>query len=140
MRGLIDLAIAETNTAFFLSGVTTTQLRLVHAYREPTYVEQEEGDEDKASDSSSSIVGSALSSLRNKEDGALDDVHAMRDAYGADIVDMIIDDPKHCGMSYLGPRSDLMFSVTSWNCATGFYSFGNAVGRNMVGLLEFFAN
>ncbi|KAL7426297.1 hypothetical protein ACHAXH_000300, partial [Discostella pseudostelligera] len=34
-------------------------------------------------------------------------------------------------MAYAGPQSDLMFSVTAWNCATGYYSFGHAIGRNM---------
>ncbi len=120
MRGLIDLAIAETNTAYHFSGVTA-QLRLVHAYREPNYVEE-----------AANAFGSALSSIRGKTDGVLDNVHTNRDIYGADIVAMIIDDREYCGMSYLGPRSDLMFSVTAWNCATGFYSFGHAVGSNMV--------
>ena len=41
---------------------------------------------------------------------------------GADVVAMLIDDPQYCGLGYLGPRSDLMFSVTAWNCATGLYS------------------
>ena len=40
MRGLINLAIAETNTAFFLSGATATQLCLAH--HEPNYVEHQE--------------------------------------------------------------------------------------------------
>ena len=123
MRGLIDLALAETNTAFRLSGVTA-QLRLVHAYREPNYVEEV-----------FNAFGSALSSIKSKTDGVLDNVHTNRDTYGADIVAMIIDDPEHCGMAYSGPRNDLMFSVTAWNCATGFYSFGNAIGRNMVRVL-----
>ena len=120
MRGLIDLAIAETNSAFNLSGVTT-QLRLVHAYREPNYHEDV-----------TNAFGSALSSIRGKTDGVLDDVHTLRNTYGADIVAMIIDDQEHCGMAYAGPQSDLMFSVTAWNCATGYYSFGHAIGRNMV--------
>ncbi len=120
MRGLIDLAIAETNTAFTLSGVTS-QLRLVYAYREPNYKEDV-----------SNAFGSALSSIRSNTDGVLDEVHTIRNTYGADIVAMIIDSPEHCGMAYSGPESNLMFSVTAWNCATGFYSFGHAIGRNMV--------
>lgn len=122
MRGLIDLAVAETNTAFYLSGVTAA-LRLVHAYREPQYVESDYSD----------IFGSTLSFLRNMNDGVMDGVHGLRDMHGADIVAMILDGmDEYCGMAYSGPRSDLMFSVTSWNCATGFFSFGHAIGRNMV--------
>ena len=119
MRGLIDLAIAETNTAYNLSGVTT-QLRLVHAYREPNYVE-----------ATTSAFSMALSSLRSTNDGIMDDVHEKRDIFGADIVAMIIDDSQYCGMAYLGPSSDLMFSVSSWNCATGYYTFGHEIGHNM---------
>lgn len=119
MRGLIDLAIAETNTAYNLSGVTT-QLRLVHAYREPNYVE-----------ATTNAFNMALSSIRSKNDGIMDDVHEKRNMYGADIVAMIIDDPQYCGMAYLGPSPDLMFSVTAWNCATGYYTFGHEIGHNM---------
>ena len=123
MRGLIDLAIAETNTAINLSGVTT-QLRLVHAYREPNYVEEV-----------TNAFGSALTSMRSKTDGVLNDIHSMRNTYGADIVAMIIDSPdEHCGMAYSGPQSDRMFSVTAWNCVTGFYSLRHAIERNMVSI------
>ena len=122
MRGLIDLAFAKTNTAYYFSGVST-HLRLVHAYRDPNYVEE---------DASNTFVSSALSSIRSMTDGFLDDVHSKRDTHSADIVAMIIDDPEYCGMSSLGPRSDLMLSVMAWNCATKFYLFGNAIRRNMV--------
>ena len=120
MRGLIDLAVAETNTAYDLSGVTT-QRRLVHAYRDPNYVED-----------TSDAFYAALSSITSTNDGVMDDVHIKRNTYGADIVAMIIDDPQYCGMAYLGPSIDLMFSVTAWNCATGYYSFGHEIGHNMV--------
>jgi hypothetical protein len=78
MRGLINLAIAETNTAFDLSGIKT-QLRLVHAYRDPDYLEP-----------TSDAFNTALTNLRVKTDGKLDSVHAKRALYGADAVAMII--------------------------------------------------
>lgn len=115
MRARIDLAMQETNTAYTSSGVNT-QLNLVHAYRDPTYVE-----------ASSDAFGTALTSLRSSTDGVMDDVHTKRTQYGADIVAMIIDDAQYCGIAYLGPRTDLMFSVTKWSCATGYYSFGHEV-------------
>jgi hypothetical protein len=149
MRGLIDLAVAETNTAYTLSGVTT-QLRLVHAYREPNYVE-----------ASTNAFDSALSSIRGTADGVMDDVHTKRTTYGADVVAMIIDDAAYCGLAYMGPSVANMFSVTAWNCATGCkstlmlhlsttdhtplialnlshflalidFSFGHEIGHNMV--------
>lgn len=78
MRGLVDLAIAETNTAFDLSGIFT-ELRLVHAYRDPAYIEP-----------TTTIFSTALTNLREKSDGKLDSVHAKRTLYGADAVHMII--------------------------------------------------
>jgi len=76
MRGLIDLAVAETNTAYVLSGINT-QLRLVHAYRDPDYVEP-------------SSFSTSLGDLRSQTDGKLDSVHAKRALYGADVVAMIV--------------------------------------------------
>ena len=78
MRGLIDLAVAETNTAFQLSGIVSS-LRLVHAYRDPNYVEP-----------TMDAYDVSLSQLRGTTDGTLDDVHAKRALYGADMVQMLI--------------------------------------------------
>jgi hypothetical protein len=75
MRGLIDLAIFETNTAYNLSGMFA-QLRLVHAYRDPDYVE----------------IGNMetyVTHLTDRNDGYLESVHAKRTLYGADVVQMI---------------------------------------------------
>ena len=75
MRGLIDLAVAETNTAYALSGIFTS-LRLVHAYRDPDYVE---GDDFQTS----------LEHVTRPKDGFMDSVHSKRALYGADVVHMI---------------------------------------------------
>lgn len=58
-------------------------------------------------------------------DGKMDEAHTLREQYKADLVALIIDDPAYCGMAYLGPSKNYMFSVTAWNCATGYYSFGH---------------
>jgi hypothetical protein len=76
MRGLIDLAVSETNTAFSQSGILSS-LRLVYAYRDPTYAEPTTFDE-------------ALGNLRSTSDGKLDSVHTLRSLYGADLVQMIV--------------------------------------------------
>ena len=78
MRGLIDLAVAETNTAFTVSGINT-ELRLVHAYRDDTYTEP-----------SPNKYTAILADLQNKNDGKLDSVHIEREKYGADFVSMIV--------------------------------------------------
>jgi hypothetical protein len=122
MRGLIDLAVAETNVAFSKSGVYVT-VRLVHAYRDPTYTED-----------SSNAFSKALYDITytGSQYAAMDDVHATRAAYGADLVAMIIHEPTSCGLAWLGPRKDLMFSVSHWSCATGYFSFGHEIGHNLV--------
>jgi len=118
IQARINLAVTETNTAYDLSGVTT-QLKLVHA----EYIEYTE--------LSSNAFGNALTQLRSTTDGIMDNVHALRTLYGADLVAMIIDDPQYCGIAYLGPSKNYMFSVTAWNCATGYYSFGHEIGHNL---------
>jgi len=113
MEARINLAVQETNAAYTLSGVNT-KLLLVHSYRHPTYSE-------------SSFSGS-LNDLRN---GVLSGTEDKREEYGADFVALIIHDSQYCGIAYLGPRVDLMYSVTAWNCATGYFSFGHEIGHNM---------
>ena len=124
MNDLIDLAIAETNTAYSLSGVDTA-LNLVHSYRSDSYVEE---------DSSDDPFRAALNAVTNRNDGLLVEVHSLREYYGADLVAMIIDDPLYCGVAWTGPDKDYMFSVTAWNCATGYYTFGHEIGKcKMIG-------
>ncbi len=113
MEARINLAIDETNTAFDLSGVQT-QLFLAHAYRHESFNE--------------SSMSEDLTTLRN---GGIPGTEENRAAYGADLVAMIVDDPLYCGIGYLGPRIDKMYSITAWNCATGYFSFGHEIGHNL---------
>ena len=117
MLDLVELAVAETNVAYVESGVKA-ELRLVHAYREESYVE-------------SSFV-SALNDLMLSFDGFMDDVHSKRERVGADLVALMIDDPELCGFAVVGPSIERMFSVTSYDCATGRFAFGHEIGHNLV--------
>jgi hypothetical protein len=112
MRGLIDLAVAETNVAFEESGVHAS-LRLVHAYRDITYTEDG--------------MSNALHDITDNTD-----VHTVRANVGADLVAMIIHEPSSCGVAWLGPNKQRMFSVSHWDCATGYFSFGHEIGHNLV--------
>jgi len=117
MRNHIDLAVFETNVAYSESFIDA-QLRLVHAYRDSTYVE-------------SGSFSADLSAIRSTTDGKLDDVHQYRTQYGADLVALLVGNNQYCGMASLGPSKTSMFSVTAYNCATGYYSFGHEIGHNM---------
>jgi Metallo-peptidase family M12B Reprolysin-like len=124
MRGLIQLAIAETNTAFELSGVTT-QLRLVHAYRDPDY------NETSTPPTGATTQDVTLDHLSSRKDGNLDSVHAKRVLYGADMVHIMVAGAGYCGLAYGGPDINWAFSLSHFSCATGYYSFGHELAHNM---------
>lgn len=110
IRSLIDLAIAETNTAYSLSGVNVV-LNLVHA----AYDDYVETDDQRTT----------LYALPGKPS-----VQALRAAYGADVVAMIAGRGQYCGVGYIGPSIGSMYSVSHYSCATGYYTFGHEIGHN----------
>jgi hypothetical protein len=119
MAGLVDLLVAQANVAYASSGVQFA-LRLVHAYRHESYVEE-------------STIDTALVSLRTNGDSKLDDVHAKRALYGADLVHMIIG-TTGCGVAYLGPEKTKAFSVTRYTCAVSQYSFPHELAHSLVSI------
>ena len=125
MEALVQLAIEETNDAYTLSGITA-QLVLAHAYRDPDNYVEYAGTRDPFTN--------ALYDLQGTSDGKLDAAHTLRETYGADVVALLIHDPTYCGIGFYtpSPSANTMFSVTSWSCATGNYSFGHELGHNMV--------
>lgn len=122
MASKINLAVTETNDAYSLSGVTQ-RLVLVHTEEMIGYSEP-------------SSFSQMLSDLRGTSDGDMDNVHALRNQYGADCVAMICQNGQYCGIAYLMTNvshgfESSAFSVTNYSCATGYYSFGHELGHNM---------
>lgn len=122
VSALIELAALETNQAFANSGIDAV-VRVVHTAELTGYAE-------------SGSFGTELSRLRVPTDGYLDEVHTLRDLYGADQVSMIVGNESSCGIAYVQdtPASwfdQLAFSVVSRNCATGYYSFAHELGHNL---------
>jgi len=115
MLATVELAVVETNQGYANSQVNA-QIRLVHSYR---------------SDYQETSFSGSLSDLRGQSDGRMDQIHAERRQYGADVVALLINDPQYCGLARVGPSYSSMFSVTAWNCATGYYSFGHEIGHNL---------
>ena len=119
---VVEMLIEEANTAFTESGIPT-QLRLVHAYRHESYIEPD----------SSSV---ALKDLKDVADGKLDDVHAKRVLYGADLVHMIIGGTG-CGVAYQGPNKAKAFSASRYTCALNQYSFVHEIAHLLGGKFDF---
>jgi hypothetical protein len=122
IQALIDLAITETNTSYANSGITQ-RVRLVHT-AEVVYTES--GD-----------IQTDLTRLQSASDGFMDNVHTLRNTYGADLVQLIVENGGgFCGIAY--PMTSVSagfaanaFGVTARTCATGNYSFGHEMGHNM---------
>ncbi len=117
---LIILAVAEANQAYSNSNMTT-RLNLVHSVL-TNYIES--GD-----------MGTDLGRLSATNDGFMDELPRVRDAYGADLVTLIEADAQYCGIGYLmttlsTSSAPWAFSVVSHACATGYYSFAHEIGHN----------
>ena len=114
---LIELAIEEANQSFLNSGVTNVRLRLVYSYQ-TNYIEDGATHFDH------------VFRLADKGDSYMDEVHAIRDAYRADVVILIVDDPNGCGLSAgVAPKADRAFAVVHHECAATSYSLAHEIGH-----------
>ncbi|MFN0120483.1 MAG: DUF4185 domain-containing protein, partial [Blastocatellia bacterium] len=122
IEALINRGVSETNTAYENSRVVQ-RLRLVHA-AEVDYAESQNGSTD-------------LGRLRSTTDGFMDNVHALRETYGADEVTLIVNAASGiCGIGYLMTQNTPTFAPSAFNvvvrsCFAGNYSFGHELGHNM---------
>ncbi|MEZ5503654.1 MAG: M12 family metallo-peptidase [Halioglobus sp.] len=119
-EALILQAVAEANQAYANSGMTV-RLNLVHSTL-TNYVES--GD-----------MNSDLSRLRGTRDGYMDELHALRDQYGADVVSLIENEAQYCGLAYRMATLSASFAASAFSvihhgCATGYYSFAHEIGHN----------
>ena len=127
VQSLIDTAIAETNSAYQRSGVTQ-RVRIVHTVETSNWVENGKS---VNADTGGFSFGDVLGYLRSTTDGRMDQVHGLRNTYGADAVVLLVDIGGSCGLAYVGSNEATAFSVVEWSCATGNYSFGHELGHNM---------
>jgi hypothetical protein len=115
---LLDAVIA-TNQAY-VDSQADIQLNVVHL-AEVSYTET--GD-----------MGVTLSRLRTNNDSHMDEVHAWRDAYGADLVAMISMDTNYCGIAYIMSSDSSgfapwAFSVTKKSCLSN-STLDHEIGHN----------
>jgi hypothetical protein len=124
MTSRIDLAIAEANGAFDRSE-TRLRLRAVHLY--------------KTDYDENGVLRDALERVRKTSDGFMDDVHEIRDQYGADLVCLLHDqsDSNTVGIAYLlmppsNPFNEQYgFSVMRYGFLTGYNAFTHEIGHNL---------
>jgi len=119
-EALIIQAVAEANQAYVNSKMST-RLNLVRSVL-TSYTES--GD-----------MNTDLSRLRTTSDGYMDELHALRNSYGADLVSLIENAPQYCGLAYRmatlsASFASSAFSVVHHSCATGYYSFAHEIGHN----------
>jgi peptidyl-Asp metalloendopeptidase len=72
--------------------------------------------------------------LKDPSDGILDDVHVLRDLYGADVTAIIT--AEGCGCAYIQTEvipdfEESAFSASGLGCALGQYTFAHELGHNM---------
>lgn len=124
VQSRIDLAIMEANSDFARSAVAA-RIRLVHT-------EQVAALENGSFDT-------ALERLRMTDDGFMDNVHALRDQYGADLVSLVIynSNDTTVGQAYLlsepwnlGNQA-YAFSAVQWSSLTGTNTFTHEIGHNL---------
>ncbi len=121
VKAHVAQAVAAANAAYSASGVDL-QLRLVHS----TLVNYTQ----------TSDMGTDLERLRLTNDGYMDEVHGLRDQYGADLVSMMGNAAGGAaGIAYLamhaGSNGSLYaFSVVAHDYAVWYYTFAHELGHN----------
>ena len=113
---LLALAIEEVNETYRNSGIGNVRLRLVHSQ----VVDYDGTKEDQFTHLYTMVDG--LGPFKN--------VRKLRDEKKADIVGLVIDNPKGCGLSTrVRPDSDEAFFVVHHACAATTMSIGHEIGH-----------
>ncbi|RNC68070.1 MAG: hypothetical protein ED859_11620 [Desulfuromonadales bacterium] len=120
--GLIQLAIDETNKGYQNSGINA-QLHLAHSY---------EVNDQETVPQNADPFDAILTRFREPGDGKMDEIHALRKQYAADVAVLLISRDEYCGLaSDIMAKASNAFAVVSNQCATGYYSFGHEIGHLM---------
>ncbi len=116
LQSAFDAAIARVN-AIFAASLVSTRARLVHVH-ETTYNE--------SLSAGNKVQDDALTAIQAHADGAMDDIHAVRDAVGADIVCLALQrsDFASSGLSFLltpdrVDNDDYAYSVVHYGSIAG---------------------
>ena len=119
----ITQAVTNMNASMTNSGINNVTFRLVHTEK-VTYTE-------------SGNFSTDLSRLGGTSDGFMDNIHTLRNQYGADLVSLIIGSPtSSCGIGYLNTNSTsysstAAFNVSLYSCVVGNFTMAHECGHNM---------
>jgi peptidyl-Asp metalloendopeptidase len=127
MKTEAQLVIDLNNWSYEKSDIEQ-RLRLVHV-AETAYTE-------------SGSLSTDLQALQGTTDGQMDEVHTLRDQYGADLVGLWVLNSDSCGRAFvmknIGPAfADSAFNVTRRVCAWG-WAFAHELGHNMGALHDWY--
>jgi peptidyl-Asp metalloendopeptidase len=115
INGLINLAVAESNTGYSNSGVEITLTLAGKA--QVTYTE-------------SGSFSTDLARYRSTNDGVIDQIHTQRNNLTADLAILLINNSSSCGLaSAIGASASTAFAAAHYGCATGYYSFAHELGH-----------
>jgi len=116
MQALAQGSIQSSNDSFSNSAAGVS-FNLVH-YQQVSYSE-------------SGSVATDHGRLLGTSDGYMDNIHSLRDQYGADVVVLVVsNDLSYCGTSgNIGVGSSQAFAVTVDDCAIGNYTFAHEIGH-----------
>ena len=113
---LIANSIEDANRSFRVSKLGHIKLRLVHSYQVDY---REEG-----------LHFDHLWRFADRDDGYMDDVHALRDRYRADVAVLIVDDPNGCGLATrVQADAEEAFAVVHHACAAAQYTLAHEIGH-----------
>jgi len=111
----IELAVAQANQIYANSRITP-RLRLVYA-GEVNY-------------NTSGNLRVDLERLTATNDGTVDEIHALRDRYRADLVSLWVESGDMCGMGWIRSMATSAFSVVDRSCAESTVTFAHELGHN----------
>jgi hypothetical protein len=115
-REVVEPAIEQANQSFRLSGIGQVQLNSAYVFQ-TGYVER--GDH-----------FDHVWHLADKGDRQMEQIHTLREAHSADVVVLIVDDPKGSGhATRIGADADEAFAVVHHECAVSNYTVAHEIGH-----------
>jgi Metallo-peptidase family M12B Reprolysin-like/Putative binding domain, N-terminal len=133
--GTLSALTTEVNLGVSNANVSLANAGLAHRFR---LVQLSAVSYTEAGSATQGDSGTDLSRLRATSDGILDDVHALRDSVGADVVTLLTQAPvpDACGVGYVMTTNSSSFAPFAFNvviatCAGANLTLAHEIGHNM---------